>query len=126
LSLVSQLVGPVTGLLDKVIPDKDKAAELAHEIATMSEKHGQEIALQQIEVLKADAKGTWFQSSWRPLAGYVCVLGLMVNFLVAPIAAGFGVTIPQADAGVMMPLLLGMLGLSGGRSYERIKGVDKK
>lgn len=126
MSLVSQLVGPVTGLLDKVIPDKDKAAELAHEIATMSEKHGQEIALQQIEVLKADAKGTWFQSSWRPLAGYVCVLGLMVNFLVAPIAAGFGVTIPQADAGVMMPLLLGMLGLSGGRSYERIKGVDKK
>jgi len=126
LSLVSQLIGPVTGLLDKVIPDKDQAAALAHEIATMSEKHGQEIALQQIEVLKADAKGTWFQSSWRPLAGYVCVLGLMVNFLVAPIAAGFGVTIPQADAGVMMPLLLGMLGLSGGRSYERIKGVDKK
>ena len=124
--LVSQLVGPVTGLLDKVIPDKDKAAELAHEIATMSEKHSQEITLQQIEVLKADAKGTWFQSSWRPLAGYVCVLGLMVNFLIAPIAAGFGVTIPQADAGVMMPLLLGMLGLSGGRSYERIKGVDKK
>ena len=126
MSLVSQLVGPVTGLLDKVIPDKDKAAELAHEIATMSEKHSQEITLQQIEVLKADAKGTWFQSSWRPLAGYVCVLGLMVNFLIAPIAAGFGVTIPQADAGVMMPLLLGMLGLSGGRSYERIKGVDKK
>ena len=126
MSLVTQLVGPVTGLLDKVIPDKDKAAELAHEIATMSEKHSQEITLQQIEVLKADAKGTWFQSSWRPLAGYVCVLGLMVNFLIAPIAAGFGVTIPQADAGVMMPLLLGMLGLSGGRSYERIKGVDKK
>jgi hypothetical protein len=126
MSLVSQLIGPVTGLLDKVIPDKDQAAALAHEIATMSEKHSQEITLQQIEVLKADAKGTWFQSSWRPLAGYVCVLGLMVNFLIAPIAAGFGVTIPQADAGVMMPLLLGMLGLSGGRSYERIKGVDKK
>ena len=126
MNLVSQLVGPVTGLLDKVIPDKDKAAELAHEIATMSEKHSQEITLQQIEVLKADAKGTWFQSSWRPLAGYVCVLGLMVNFLIAPIAAGFGVTIPQADAGVMMPLLLGMLGLSGGGSFERVKGVDKK
>ena len=63
MSLVGQLIGPVTGLLDKVIPDKDQAAALAHEIATMSEKHGQEIALQQIEVLKADAKGNWFQSS---------------------------------------------------------------
>jgi hypothetical protein len=125
MSLVSQLIGPVSGLLDKFVPDADQKAALAHEIATMSEKHGQEIALQQIEVLKLDAKGNWFQSSWRPLAGYCCVLGLFVNFLVSPLAAGFGVVIPQADAGVMMPLLLGLLGLSGGRTYERTKGVSK-
>ena len=125
MSLVGQLIEPVTGLLEKVIPDRDQAAKLAHEIATMSEKHGQEIALQQIEVLKLDAKGNWFQSSWRPLAGYCCVLGLFVNFLVSPLAAGFGVVIPQADASVMMPLLLGMLGLGGARSYERVKGVGK-
>ncbi len=123
--MLQQLIAPVTGLLDKFIPDADTKNRLAHEIATMSERHAQEIALQQIEVLKLDAKGNWFQSSWRPLAGYTCVLGLMVNFLIAPIAAGFGVVIPQADSGVMMPLLLGMLGLSGGRSYERIKGVSK-
>ena len=123
--MLQQLIGPVTGLLDKFIPDADTKQKLAHEIATMSENHAQEIALQQIEVLKLDAKGNWFQSSWRPLAGYTCVLGLMVNFLIAPIAAGFGVVIPQADAGVMMPLLLGMLGLSGGRSFERVKGVSK-
>ena len=121
----SKLIEPVSGLLGKLITDKDQAARLSHEIATMAERHGQEIALQQIEVLKADAQGNWFQSSWRPLAGYTCVLGLMVNFLIAPICAGFGIEIPQADAGVMMPLLLGMLGLSGGRSYERIKGVSK-
>ena len=119
------LVGPVTSLLDKFIPDADEKAKLAHEIATMSEKHAQQIALEQIEVLKLDAKGNWFQSSWRPLAGYVCVLGLMVNFLISPMAAGFGVEIPQADAGVMMPLLLGMLGLGGARSFERVKGVGK-
>ena len=109
MSLVGQLIGPVTGLLDKFIPDADTKNKLAHEIATMSEKHGQQIALEQIEVLKLDAKGNWFQSSWRPLAGYTCVLGLMVNFLVSPIAAGFGLVIPQADASVMMPLLLGCL-----------------
>ena len=123
--MLDLLIGPVTGLLDKFIPDADEKAKLAHEIATMSQKHAQQIALEQIEVLKLDAKGNWFQSSWRPLAGYTCVLGLMVNFLIAPIAAGFGVEIPQADAGVMMPLLLGMLGLGGARSYERVKGVGK-
>ncbi len=123
--MIDLLIGPVTSLLDKVIPDADTKAKLAHEIATMSEKHHQRVMLEQIEVLKLDAKGNWFQSSWRPLAGYTCVLGLMVNFLISPIAAGFGVDIPQADAGVMMPLLLGMLGLGGARSFERVKGVGK-
>ena len=123
--MLQALIGPVTSLLDKFIPDADEKAKLAHEIATMSERHAQEIALEQIEVLKLDAKGNWFQSSWRPLAGYTTVLGLMVNFLISPIAAGFGVDIPQADSGVMMPLLLGMLGLGGARSWERVKGVGK-
>jgi hypothetical protein len=125
MKILGDLIEPVTGLLEKVIPDRDQAAKLAHEINTMSEKHSQERVLQQIEVLKLDAKGNWFQSSWRPLAGYVTVLGMAINFLVSPIAAGFGVTIPQADSSVMMPLLLGMLGLGGARSYERIKGVSK-
>ena len=123
--MLQALIGPVTSLLDKFIPDADEKAKLAHTIATMSERHAQEIALEQIEVLKLDAKGNWFQSSWRPLAGYTTVLGLMVNFLISPIAAGFGVDIPQADAGVMMPLLLGMLGLGGARSWERVKGGGK-
>ena len=123
--MLQALIGPVAGLLDKFIPDADEKAKLAHEIAMMSEKHAQQIALEQIEVLKLDAKGNWFQSSWRPLAGYTCVLGLMVNFLISPIASGFGIDIPQADAGVMMPLLLGMLGLGGARSFERVKGVGK-
>lgn len=125
MSLLTSLIGPATQLLDKVIEDKDQKAQLAHDIATMAERHAQELAQGQLEINKLDAKGNWFQSSWRPLAGYVTVLGMAINFLVSPIAAGFGVTIPQADASVMMPLLLGMLGLGGARSFERIKGVGK-
>ena len=125
MSLLTSLIGPATQLLDKVIEDKDQKAQLAHEIATMAERHAQELAQGQLEINKLDAKGNWFQSSWRPLAGYVTVLGMAINFLVSPVAAGFGVTIPQADASVMMPLLLGMLGLGGARSFERIKGVGK-
>ena len=124
--MIKDLIAPVSGLLGKVIADKDQAAKLAHEIATMSEKHSQQLALEQIEVLKLDAKGNWFQSSWRPLAGYVCVLGLAINFLIAPICAGFGITIPQADTSVMMPLLLGMLGIGSMRSYDKLKKTDTK
>ena len=60
LSLLGNLVGPVTGLLDKFIEDKDQKNKLAHEIATMAEKQSRSI-MAQIEVLKADAKGNWFR-----------------------------------------------------------------
>ena len=125
MSILGSLLASATQLLDKVIPDADEKNRIAFELSTLAERHAQELAKGQLEINKAEAKGNWFQSSWRPLAGYTCVLGLMVNFLIAPIAAGFGVEIPQADAGVMMPLLLGLLGLSGGRSFERVKGVSK-
>jgi len=124
MSILNALIGPVTGLLDKVIPDKGEAARLAHEIATMGDRMAHEQTLAQLEVNKVEAAGNWFQSSWRPLCGYVCVIGLAVNFLVSPIAAGFGVNIPQADMGVMMPVLTGMLGLAGMRSFEKVKKVS--
>jgi hypothetical protein len=126
MSILSNLVGPVTGLLDKFIEDKDQKNKLAHEIATMAEKQAHELALAQIDVLKADAKGNWFQSSWRPLIGWISGLSLGINYMVAPICAGFGITIPQADMSVMMPLMFGMLGIGGMRSFDKMKNTDTK
>ena len=125
MDLLTSLIQPVTGLLDKWIPDASEKQKIAFELSTLSERHAQELAVAQIELNKAEAKGNWFQSSWRPATGWVCVLGFAVNFLVSPLAAGFGVDIPQADTSVMLPVLMGMLGLGGLRSAERIKGVGK-
>ncbi len=125
MGILSALIGPATELAGKFIQDKDQAARLGHELSTMADKHAQEALLAQIEVNKAEAKGNWFQASWRPLCGYVCVLGLAVNFLISPMAAGFGFIVPQADMSVMLPVLTGMLGLAGMRSFERVKGVSK-
>jgi len=125
MSIISSLIGPATEIVGKFVQDKDKAAQLAHDISTMADRHAQEAMLAQIAVNTAEANGNWFQASWRPLCGYVCVLGLMVNFLISPICAGFGFNIPQADMSVMMPVLTGMLGLAGMRSYERVKQVGK-
>ena len=115
------LIKPVTALLDKWIPDADTKQKIAHELATMSERHAQEISLAQIEVNKAEAAGNWFQAGWRPATGWVCVLGFGVNFLISPLAAAFGVAIPQADTATMLPVLMGMLGLGTLRTYERVK-----
>lgn len=123
--MIAALIPAVSGILDKFIPDADTKQKLSHEISTMAEKHAQEIALAQIEVNKADAKGNWFQSSWRPATAWVCVLGFSVNFLVSPICAGFGIVIPQADTSTMLPVLMGMLGLGTMRTVERLKGKGK-
>jgi len=125
MSILSALIGPATDLAGKFIQDKDAAAKMAHELATLADKQAQQAMLAQIEVNKAEAAGNWFAASWRPLCGYVCVLGLAVNFLISPIAAGFGFMVPQADMGVMMPVLTGMLGLASMRSYEKVKRVAK-
>lgn len=125
MSIIASLIAPVTSLLDKWIPDADVKQQIAHELATMSERHAQELAVAQINLNTEEAKGNWFQSGWRPATGWVCVLGFAVNFLISPLAAGFGVIIPQADTSVMMPVLMGLLGLGGMRSFERFKGVGK-
>ena len=123
---LTALIGPATKLIRKFVRDKDKAAQLSHEISTMAEKHAQELALAQIKLNTEEAKGNWFQSSWRPLVGWICALSLAINFMIAPICAGFGVTIPQADMSIMMPLLLGMLGIGGLRSFDKLKKTDTK
>ncbi len=125
MSSLTALIGPVTNLLDQFVEDKDKKNELAHQIATMADKHHQEIMLAQIAVNREEAKGNWFQSSWRPATAWVCVAGFAVNFLISPLAAPFGIEVPQADTTVMLPVLMGMLGLAGARSYERVKQVGK-
>lgn len=123
--MIDKLIQPVTKILDKFIPDADVKQKIAHELATMSEKHIHEIAKAQIEVNKEEAKGNWFQSSWRPATAWVCVAGFAINFLISPLAAPFGIDIPQADTSTMLPVLMGMLGLGGMRSYEKTKGLTK-
>jgi hypothetical protein len=125
LSSLTALIGPISNLLDQFVEDKDKKNALVHEIATLADKHHQELMLAQISVNREEAKGNWFQSSWRPATAWVCVAGIAINFLVSPLAAPFGIIVPQVDTSVTMPLLLGLLGLTTARTYERVKKVGK-
>ena len=130
--MIDKLIGPVTSLLDKFIEDKDQKNALAHEIATMSERHAQELAKGQLEVNKAEAQHkSLFVSGWRPAVGWCCVFGMMGNFMVIPFAnfvlalLEINVKIPLIDTATMMPVLMGMLGLGAMRTYEKKAGVSK-
>ena len=128
MSLVATLIGPVTGLLDKFIEDKDQKAMLAHKIATMSEEHHQDLMKAQIEVNKVEASNSnLFVSGWRPFIGWTCGLGMFGNFITIPFAnfvlalLEITIVIPLVPLETMMPVLMGMLGLGAMRSYEKTR-----
>tara|TARA_B100000214_G_C23798116_1_gene549039 strand:- start:18 stop:401 length:384 start_codon:yes stop_codon:yes gene_type:complete len=126
MSIVAQLVGPVTSLLDKFIEDKDQKAALAHEIATMSEKHSQQALLAQLEINKAEAAtGSLFIGGWRPCIGWICALGLLYNTIIVNIA-GIWVDVPEVDTTLLVPVMMGMLGLGAMRSYEKVNKVARE
>ena len=88
--MLQALIGPVSGLLDKFIPDADEKAKLAHEIATMAEKQAHELALAQIEVNKAEAaSGSVFKGGWRPFIGWVCGIAFLYHFVLQPLFLTF-------------------------------------
>ena len=131
--MITQLIGPILTLLDKVIPDADKKQELAQQIATMAEEHAQQLALAQIEVNKAEAASTSiFKGGWRPFIGWTCGVAFAYHFVVQPVlvfalaAQGGAVPeLPAFDMDSLMTVLMGMLGLGGLRTYEKLKGVAK-
>ena len=122
----TSLIDPITGLLDKFVVDKDKKLALAHEIATMAERHGQELAKAQLKINEKEAEHkSLFVAGWRPAVAWVCVGGFTINFMISPLAAPFGIIIPQADTATMMPVLLGLLGLGTMRTYEKKIGKER-
>ncbi len=133
MSVFTSLIGPVTGLLDKFVEDKDQKAKLAHEIATMGQKHSQEALLAQLEINKAEAaSGSIFKGGWRPFVGWTCGIAFAYHFVLQPllifIFAYSGLEtpdLPQFDISTLLPVLGGMLGIGGLRTYEKQKGLTK-
>ncbi len=133
MSLLSSLIQPVSQILDKAIPDQDLKRRLAQELATMSEKHAQQLALAQIEVNAAEAaSGSLFKGGWRPCIGWICGIAFGYHFVLQPFivlrVAMVGVDIPELlsfDMNTLLTVLGGMLGIGGLRSYEKSKGLTK-
>lgn len=133
MSVLNALIGPVAGLLDKFIPDAGEKMAIAHELSTMAEKHAQELSKGQLEVNKVEAASkSLFVAGWRPFIGWVCGLGFLSNFILIPMAnfglalAKIAVVVPMIDTAQMMPVLLGMLGLGGMRTVEKLNKVSRE
>lgn len=131
--MLQALIGPATEIIGKFIEDKDQKNKLAHEIATMAEKHALEMAKGQMAINAEEAKHrNIFVAGWRPFIGWTCGVALFAHFILFPsadvITAYLGydaVSYPAFDMDSLMTILLGMLGLGGLRSFEKYKKLTK-
>jgi len=132
--MLDALIAPVTGLLDKFIPDADERARLAHEIATLSERHAQELAKGQLAVNQTEAAHkSLFVAGWRPFVGWTCGIALAWHFVGQPLVvfslalSGVGTPeLPSFEMESLLTVLLGMLGLGGLRTFEKTKGIARE
>ena len=73
-----------------------------------------------------------FIAGWRPAVGWCCALAMLLNFILIPFinlgldVAGVSIQLELINMETMMPVLLGMLGLGGLRTAEKIKGVQRE
>lgn len=131
-----QLLALIPGLLDKLLPDRGAADAAKLELLRMAQT-GELAALQaettlaqgQNEVNKIEAASTrLFVAGWRPFVGWICAAALGFKYIGGPLlvmagsVAGVAVPLPAIDAAELTPLLLGMLGLGGLRTIEKVKG----
>jgi hypothetical protein len=117
LNVVAGIIDKVAGHVDKFTLDKEEKAQLI-----------QEINKAQIEVNKVEAGSTnLFVSGWRPSVGWVCSIALCYHFVLQPLlmfvlsAVGKPVDLPVFDMSTLTTILLGLLGLGGMRSFEKVK-----
>ena len=125
---------PVTALfevgskvLDRVLPDPAQQAAAKLELMKLQQNGELAQITGQMDINKVEAaSSSLFVSGWRPSIGWICGAGFAVQFVIGPLAewgaalAGHPVKFPQMDTGTMMPLLLGMLGLGGLRTAEKL------
>jgi hypothetical protein len=131
-ALLPSLLPVVGDVLDRFFPNKEEKERAQRELEAKLTEHLAKIDLAQLEVNKQEASHrSVFIAGWRPFVGWTCGLSLFYTYLVQPIAmfilaqTGDLVQLPHVDLSMMMPVLLGMLGLGGLRSFEKYKGVSK-
>jgi hypothetical protein len=117
------LIEPIAGLISEVIPDTDKRDEIAFKLATLAGDRHQSLMMAQIAVNKADAEsGKFWQSGWRPFFGWAGGMAFVNNFILIPWAQAAGLDIIPMDWQTMSPVVMGILGLGGARTVEKVKG----
>lgn len=124
LSLISNAVKSIFGIVDKAVVDKDKAKELKSEIENKIWDLSKDIKQAQKEIILAEIKGSWMQKNWRPILMFTIILVIFNNYFFAPYCQAFlsdKFPIIELPDKMWTLLTIGVGGYVAGRSFEKIK-----
>ncbi len=130
-----QLIPALSQLIDRIIPDPQARDRAKLELA----KAEQDGAIEQFKLaltadqMQADINAkeaenpSIFVSGWRPFIGWVCGVAFAWHFVGQPLLAfaidnsGGHAQLPDFDMNALSTVLMGMLGLGGLRTIEKIR-----
>ena len=115
-----------------VIDDLHFSGEEKEKLKLQMKEIDAKLKEKQLDINKAEASHrSIFVSGWRPFLGWISGLSIGYVYLFQPV---FDMILQMFDIKVdwvvldldqLMPLVLGMLGLGGLRSFEKAKGLTK-
>jgi hypothetical protein len=120
-------------IINKIFPDPAQADAAKLELLKLQQSGELATMTAQTEINKVEAaNSSLFVSGWRPAIGWVCALALAYQYLIRPLsgtaAAMAGITLPPLPGldDNLWQLMMGMLGMGGLRTFEKVQGVASK
>ena len=132
-ALLPSILPIVMDVVGRFLPeDKEARAKAERAVKAQLTTHLAKIDIAQLGINKQEAAHrSIFVAGWRPFIGWTCGVALAYTYVIQPILifglgqTGYLVSLPTMDMGEMMPVLMGILGLGGLRTFEKYKGMAK-
>lgn len=124
--IFTALLPILNGWLERLFPDPaERQKQLQQLIDAAQAADAAQLAVNQVEA----ASSSIFVSGWRPWIGWVCGMAFAYHYIAQPVLM-FGISCyrgqciePIFDMNSLETVLMGMLGLGGLRTLEKVKGV---
>ena len=125
--VITQLLGPVFAIIDKMVPDRAAAdkmkADLQASYLAGDFKEFEALINARAQIIVAEAKGdSWIQRSWRPLTMLMFASIIANNYILFPYLSLFGAptVMLEVPPDLWALLKIGLGGYVVGRSAEKI------
>lgn len=128
---VATALGGAAKDIEDVFRTSDREALDQYKAETDRMRVAQAASQAQLAVNREEARHpSLFVAGWRPAVGWVCVAAMAYHFIFYPIAGPFieqyaGFQLVDLAWSELSVILMGLLGMGGLRSYEKVRGVSR-